>query len=239
MENLEKYIKIATQSGYSKTDALAWATERMQTEEEKIEKEKEREQRIADRNHEKEKLDIEVVLERERAARISKEVQQEREKLASAKETLNHELMLEQGKYEREKVLIDQKADQERATMVAKQKLDLELFHQTEGRLSMDGNISNNSANSQIPQTFGHGSLKLPNFTDNDDIGAYLIRFEKLAEITSLARDQWALHLGTLLTGYALKIFSSLPVAASTNYQRLKSALLQGFSKTPDSFRNE
>ena len=45
--------------------------------------------------------------------------------------------------------------------------------------------------------------------------------------------------LGSLLTGKALKNFAALAPEITDNYDSLKSALLTGFSKTPETYREE
>ena len=82
-------------------------------------------------------------------------------------------------------------------------------------------------------------SLKLPQFSDSDDIAAYIIRFERIATLSLLPPTAWPIHLGSLLTGKALKIYTSLPPETVGNFDSLKTALLGGFAKTPDDLRSE
>ena len=82
-------------------------------------------------------------------------------------------------------------------------------------------------------------SPKLPQFTDGEDISAYLVRFERIAQLLNINEDRFALLLGTLLTGKALNIYASLSSDITDDYQSLKEALLTGFRKTPEGFRTE
>ena len=235
-DEYQKYLQLAIQVGLSKQDTLTWATDRVKADQ--AAKDKIREDRAIERSHEKEKLDIEVILEREKAARIEKELIRDREKLAYAKEQAAHEQMLEQGRLERESLIIHEKAKVERETLMARKDLQSQLFSDTSGRVSLEGPIGTSSPSYSSP-FLGRGSLNLPTFSDKDDIVSYISRFEKYAEMTKLEVTQWSLHLGSLLTGNALQIFSSLPIDVSMDYYKLKSALLQGFAKTPDTFRSD
>ena len=81
--------------------------------------------------------------------------------------------------------------------------------------------------------------LKLPVFQDGEDISSFITRFERIASLLNLARDSYALRLGTVLGGRALDIYASLTPDTTNDYDALKRALLQGYNKTPDSYRKE
>ena len=59
----------------------------------------------------------------------------------------------------------------------------------------------------------GNGNAKaprLPNFIDGkDDLDAYLLRFERFAQMRNWHRDDWAVNLSALLTGEALAVYHS------------------------------
>lgn len=79
---------------------------------------------------------------------------------------------------------------------------------------------------------------KLPCFDqDKDNMDSYLARFEHYAEAHKWSRDQWSLHLSALLKGKALDVHSRLPTADSSDYDKLKAALLKRFELTEDGFR--
>ena len=80
---------------------------------------------------------------------------------------------------------------------------------------------------------------KLPIYRDGEDITAFLIRFERIAELIRLDVNLYAVHLGSLLSGKALAIYSSLSPETTANYVSLKKSLLAGFNKNPDSYREE
>lgn len=80
---------------------------------------------------------------------------------------------------------------------------------------------------------------KLPPYCDGDDITAYLIRFERIAELLQISENDYAAHLGSLLSGRALQIYSSLTSETTDNYEQFKKALLIGFNKNPETYREE
>ena len=80
-------------------------------------------------------------------------------------------------------------------------------------------------------------SVQLPYYKDNDDISAYLIRFERLAQLMNIKPELYAVHLGSLLQGKALQIYSSYSQEITSDYDRLKDALLRSIKQTPDNYR--
>ena len=80
---------------------------------------------------------------------------------------------------------------------------------------------------------------RLPVYRDGEDITSFLVRFEHIAELLNLIRNTWAIHLGTLLSGRAVEIYASLPDSVTADYDDLKKALLSGFNKTPETYRQE
>jgi hypothetical protein len=80
---------------------------------------------------------------------------------------------------------------------------------------------------------------KLPTYRDGDDITSYLIRFERIAALLQLKRESYAIRLGSLLTGKAVKIYAALAPEITENYDSLKLALLSGFNKTHETYRSD
>jgi len=98
----------------------------------------------------------------------------------------------------------------------------------------------NNSDSSLNPVLFdGASRPSLPVFKDGEDITSYLIRFERIANLLNFKEETYAIRLGSLLTGKAVDIYTSLPPETTADYQLLKKALLRGYSKTPASYRND
>ena len=80
---------------------------------------------------------------------------------------------------------------------------------------------------------------KFPQFKDGDDIVSNIIRFERIASLLKLDPNSYAVRIGGLLSGKALKIYAALSPEITDDYQSLKSALLSGFNKTTDSYRDD
>ncbi|XP_064470265.1 uncharacterized protein LOC135385018 [Ornithodoros turicata] len=80
----------------------------------------------------------------------------------------------------------------------------------------------------------------LPPFDERkDDLDAYLIRFEKVAEGQKWAKDQWASALSICLTGEALAVYSRMAPTDCVDYNKVKQALLHRFRLTEDGFREK
>ena len=80
---------------------------------------------------------------------------------------------------------------------------------------------------------------KLPLLQDGEDINSYLNRFERVAELLNVRQDSYAVRLGSLLTGKAAELYTSLSADVTKDYDLLRKALLTGFNKTPDGYRAE
>ena len=80
---------------------------------------------------------------------------------------------------------------------------------------------------------------KMPPFNDGEDITAYFIRFEQMANVCKWPADSWAVRLGLLFQGNALKVYSSLPPDIMNDYEALKKAILKAYKKTPDQYRKD
>ena len=79
---------------------------------------------------------------------------------------------------------------------------------------------------------------KLPLFKEaQDDIDAYLERFERYAKAQKWPSDQWATNLSTLLKGKALDVYYRMPVSSAEYYQELKRDLLNRYNKNEEGFR--
>ena len=80
---------------------------------------------------------------------------------------------------------------------------------------------------------------KLPMYKPGDDIGSFIVRFERIASMLTVPQDSYAVRLGTVLSGKAMEVYASLSEEVTADYSRLKSALLTAFNKTPDGYRFE
>lgn len=76
-------------------------------------------------------------------------------------------------------------------------------------------------------------------YRDGEDITSYVIRFEIIAEMLRWNRDNYAVQLGLLLQGEALKIYASLSLEITNDYELLKASLLQAFRRNEEQYRRE
>lgn len=81
--------------------------------------------------------------------------------------------------------------------------------------------------------------LKLELFRDGEDMTSFIIRFESVARLSNCSEDSFAVRLASLLTGRAIDIYVTLTPEINANYKHLIKALLAGFNKTPDGYRQE
>lgn len=78
---------------------------------------------------------------------------------------------------------------------------------------------------------------RLPACGDGDDIVSYINRFERIAELSKVNRASYSVRLGSLLSGNAAKMYTSLFNETVTDLELLKKALLKSFCKNPYEFR--
>ena len=83
------------------------------------------------------------------------------------------------------------------------------------------------------------GKPKLPTYREGEDIGSFLTRFERIAKLLCVKKESYAVRLGTVLTGKCVDIYTSLSDEVTSDYELLKKALLSGFQKTADGYRQE
>ena len=94
------------------------------------------------------------------------------------------------------------------------------------------------SATTPPPRNKDAKSPKLPSFIDEkDELGSYLLRFERYAENASWEKDTWAIKLSALLTGRAMDVYTRMSDADASDYDKLKKALLTRYNYTEDGYR--
>ena len=152
----------------------------------------------------------------------------ERNERAAKREEARLEREREHDAQEREKDA--QEREKERAHQIAL--ASLKSGHGSAARPESED--ESDEGNSRSPRP------KIPPFSDNvDEMDAYLQRFEKLAKIYKWKESDYAVHLGTLLRGKALKTYVSLPQEVSEDYEQLKKALLLAYHVDADSYRRK
>ena len=67
--------------------------------------------------------------------------------------------------------------------------------------------------------------LKLPYFDQvEDDMDAFITRFEVYCTSQAIPKEKWNLHLSMLLTGDALSVYWRQPLDDINDYSKLKEA---------------
>ena len=81
---------------------------------------------------------------------------------------------------------------------------------------------------------------KIPPFDEaHDDMDSYIKRFEIFAKAQGIDESEWAIHLSASLKGKALDVYVLLPSEKALDYVALKTALLQRYDMTCESFRRK
>ena len=80
---------------------------------------------------------------------------------------------------------------------------------------------------------------KMTPFEEKDDMGSYIHRFEKYAEIQKWRRTDWAIYLASLLKGRALDVYARLPPEHAQDYEVLKQALLKRYALTEEGYKQK
>ena len=81
--------------------------------------------------------------------------------------------------------------------------------------------------------------IKLLPLKDNDNLTAYLTRFERVATLYNWNDARKALQLANLLQGRALEIYSNFDAETSASYILLKAELLKCFNLNEEHYRKE
>ena len=78
----------------------------------------------------------------------------------------------------------------------------------------------------------------LPGFADEkDNLGSYLLCFERYATVAGWERSDYATRISPLLSGRALDVYSGLSDEQARNYDKLQKALLQRYDFTEQGYR--
>ena len=94
---------------------------------------------------------------------------------------------------------------------------------QSQSNASVNG--SGDHAVSHVPNI---KVMKLPPFhEENDDLDAYLNRFERTCRAFNVLQGQWSFHLARFLQGQALNVYQRMTVEDVCDYGLLKNSLLK------------
>ena len=81
---------------------------------------------------------------------------------------------------------------------------------------------------------------KIPPFDEaHDEMDNYLKRFEVYATAQGIRKEEWAIHLSALLKGKSLDVYALLPTEKALDYDFLKTALLQRYDLSEETFKRK
>ena len=207
MADLEKLLGLGQQLGYQGAQLQTFV----------------KEQQEILRKEQKEKDD----LEREER-RLTREMEEKKADMEREERRLAREAERERTELEKERIALErEKQEKQIAGELEKERIALE-------RARLESGVSRDtSQNNGAPK-----SIKIPIFNEKqDDLDAYLHRFEIQASNKGWKREDWAGILTNLLTGTALSVLHGMNVEDSRDYDKLKTALLKRFRMTADGYR--
>ena len=101
-------------------------------------------------------------------------------------------------------------------------------------------------ASSQLKAVYGANTskllrgvpqVKLMPLTEQDDIKAYLVTFERIMQAYDISREQWTYYIAPQLTGKAQQAFAALPTGESKDYDGVKAAILTRYGVSEETYR--
>ena len=142
--------------------------------------------------------------------------------------------------FEQQKILRDERASNREIEKLKIETTEREKIRQHElAMIQASANSTPNASMSVHTNNLLMSKTKLPTLKDGDDISSYFVRFERICEMLNIPETSYAVTVGSLITGKTVDIYASLSADVTKNYDRLKSALLLAFNKTPDGYRHE
>ena len=77
----------------------------------------------------------------------------------------------------------------------------------------------------------------VPKFPHDEDVTAFLQRFEKTILVHNFPKSEWTKLIHTQLTGKRQKVFAELSMTSCMDYDTLKMALLLAYARVPEFHR--
>ena len=205
---MDKHISLAQELGYEGQELRDYL---------KRQQDLEREERLAQREYEREKREAE-----------QKEKDRELEKMkieAARKDKEVEKLKIEAARKDKE-------MEMEKEVALKKIEAEVELKKIEAETTSHPWGPKEKSSNPRSP--------KLPYFDEHmDKMDSYLTRFESYALSNKWDPSMWASYLSALLKGHALEVFVRLSRDDQSDYGQIKEALLTNFDLTERSFRKK
>ena len=82
-------------------------------------------------------------------------------------------------------------------------------------------------------------TLRLSKLTDQDDIEAYLLTFERMMQAHHIDPAQWVFRLAPQLTGKAQQAYAALSTDESDKYDSVKKAILRRYNINEETYRRQ
>ena len=202
--------------------------EEKKREEEKEEKKREIEREENRRKEEREERKRQEDIEREerRLEREEKRLELEREKEEKRLQIERERLEIEREKEEKRLQIEREERKLDREHDLECKKLEAESKHKIQSKDSNSYNISK--------------AIKMPKFDEKSDtMDAYIHRFEFLASNKNIDKKHWSLCLAENLSGSCLEVIQSMPNDDATDYEKLKTKLLERFKYNQEGYRKQ
>ena len=82
-------------------------------------------------------------------------------------------------------------------------------------------------------------TLRLTRLTEQDDIEAYLLTFERMMQAYEIDRARWTFNLAPQLTGKAQQAYAALSADEATDYDALRTAILKRYNINEETYRRQ
>ena len=179
------------------------------------------EEKVEKRRREEEEIEERLRIAEEEKAEWRRRQDEEKEARRQEREIRNLHM---EGELQIQKVEVEEAQRRHELEMKC---LELEQTHQRPG-----AQAPNKEDEAKGP--------KLPSFVDGkDDLDAYLQQFERFATTAKWDRAGWAIKLSALLSGWALNVYSRLSEEATSDYGKMKIALMKRYDLTEDGYRRK
>ncbi|XP_077544813.1 uncharacterized protein LOC144157983 [Haemaphysalis longicornis] len=175
--------------------------------------------------------------ERQREEREERKRKEEREEKKREQELERQKQEQEQEREERKRKeeREDRRREQERQHELEMKRLDVQASRPR--RESDSSAPSVQSAATERP-TLRMCDLMRP-YKVGEDIGLFLVNFERTCERAQFSRDSWPQKLLTLLPGEASDVMARLPKEEAEDYEKVKSSLLRKYRLSAEAFRQK
>ena len=170
------------------------------------------------------------------AQRAREEAQKARE-AAEAEAQRARDLRLAELKEARELRELELKAEQEKALLAAEIEAKKEAAAR-EHELKM-ASLGKQSPSDKASAFDPARNIRLVPPFQEKEVDKYFAHFEKVADSLNWPKESWVLLLQSVLVGKAQKIYGSLSVEQSSNYEHVKEAILKAYELVPEAYRQK